>query len=107
MQITAIYTSPEGALQVRQMLSRLNSDMTHGIQFQLRLWRGDVLHMPEVYALARNDAASSMLLMIICEGQSLICPEVETITDEWCETHADSEAALACFATTLWTLPSW
>jgi hypothetical protein len=95
VNVTAIYDTAQGARLAAEVLDRLNTQVAGDIRFNLCLWRADLLDMPEVYELVRNDAASSMLMAIVCMEENGLGADLQRLLHEWCGERAGTEAALA------------
>jgi len=94
LTITAVYDTPESGRNIKVLLDRLNQQFGEELEFELRLWRGDLLDVPEAYRRARDDAAASELLAIGCSEDEPIRDGVEDLVAGWSAGHDKMEQAL-------------
>jgi len=84
MLVTVVYDRPEAALRVLGMISRIKDQLDSGLEFDIRLWRVDILALPEAVSEARCDTRLSRILAIATiDGKSEGLKDTMDLVSEW------------------------
>ncbi|MGJ8649459.1 MAG: hypothetical protein ACSHX4_03790 [Opitutaceae bacterium] len=85
LTIFVVYDRAETAVRLKNTLDRANAEFDQLFEFDLRLWRLDILELPGCWADALKDLEDADLLTMVfsCHGQSVFSPELNYMVEKW------------------------
>lgn len=85
LTIFIVYDDVETGHRIKKTLDHANAEFEGAFDFDLRLWRSDMIEAPQCWTHILNDLAESELLTVIFSDhdESKISPELKYIINKW------------------------
>lgn len=96
LTVFVVYDRAETARRFKETLDRANAEFHEVFEFDLRLWRLDILELLECRDPALQDLEDADLLTMVfsSHGDSLFSPELNYMVNKWSEKDGGKNCAL-------------
>ena len=94
-RVVIVYEDLRTARQAKQAYDFLAANLTHEWQVTSQMWKFGLLHLPDLRALAAEDALRADLIIVACNAEGELPAEVRTWIEMSLGSKADTVALVA------------
>ncbi len=94
-RVVIVYEDFTAAQQAKAAYDFLTANLTHEWQVTRQTWKFELLRLPELCALAAEDAALADVIIVACRGEGELPAPVRAWVEKWLGYRADNVALIA------------